>query len=357
MHGHRLSLTLAVLALAACDRREAPAITAEPVITAAPRERAPEPERAPAPQGAGPEQGLPAAPNGILPRGAADKILPVGGKPVVKLLEAGAEPRSDISYAFVKGSSQKMLMAMDMSMGMKMQGQTLPATALPRMTMGMDAATVDKNGAGEFKVDSHLTTVSVDPNGGQQEQMARALRPHLEAMKGLSMAYWVSPKGHVHDVKIGSPPGMPAAAQQLLNGMSQSFESMVTPLPAEPVGVGARWQVLSRTATGGADLLQSAIYTLKARAGSRATLEVKLVQLAANDTIVGPQMPAGMSAKIKSFTSGGSGTTQMDLKSVAPEGGTMRLRSVMDIAVQGAGPSGGDESTVETNTTVNITRP
>lgn len=356
MHGLRLSISLAVLSLVACDRREAPVITAEPVATVAPRS----PERPEAPvarQGAGPEQGLPPAPNGVLPKGAADKILPVGGKPVVKLIEAGAEPRSDLSYAFVKGNSQKMVMAMDMSMGMKMQGQTLPATSLPRMTMGMDAATIDKSAAGEFKIDSHLTTVSVDPNGGQQEQMARALRPHLEAMKGLSMAYWVSPKGHVHDVKIGSPPGMPPAAQQLLNGMSQSFESMVTPLPAQPVGVGARWQVLSRTATGGADLLQSAIYTLKSRSGARATLEVKLVQLAAGDTIVGPQMPAGMSAKIKSFNSGGSGSTQVDLKSVAPEGGTMTLRSSMDIAVQGGGPGTGDESTVETITTVTITRP
>jgi hypothetical protein len=132
---------------------------------------------------------------------------------------------------------------------------------------------------------------------------------------------------------------------------------MVTPLPAEPVGLGARWQVISRTATGGADLLQSAIYTLKSRDGGRATLEVKLIQLAASDTIHSPQMPAGMSAKVKSFSSGGSGTTQVDLKSVAPEGGAMTLKTTMDIGVQGAGPGTTDDSTVETTTAVTITRP
>lgn len=352
----RLSLLLLALPIVACGRRDVP-ITAEPLAAVA--DVAPAPEKPVARQGGptSPEQGLPPAKAGVLPAGAADKVLPVGGQPIVKVIEPGAEPRADLSYALTKGAAQKMVMAMDMSMGMRVQGQQVPATALPRMSMGMDAATIDKNAAGEFKIDSHLTTVSVDANGAQQEQLARALRPQLEGMKGLSMAYWVSPKGRVHDVKLGMPPSMPAAAQQLLQGMSQSFESMVTPLPNEPVGVGARWQVISRTASGGADILQSAIYTLKARDGARATLEVKLVQLAANDTIHTAQMPAGMSARIKAFNSSGGGSSILDLKSVAPEGGSMTLKTAMDLAVQGAGPGSGDESSVETNTTVQISRP
>lgn len=364
----RLSLLLCALpslvGVVACGRADVP-ISAEPrpVLSSLAEksvdERAPAPVRPVNQQGgpASPEQGLPRATNGILPPGAADKVLPVGGKPVVKLIEPGAEPRADLSYALVKGTTHKMVMAMDMTMAMKAAGQAVPATTIPRMSMGMDATPTEKNGAGEFKIDSHLISVSVDANGGQQEQMARALRPQLESMKGLSMVYWVNPKGHVHDVKLGMPPGMPPAAQQLLGGMSQSFESMVTPLPTEPVGVGAKWQVISRTATGGADLLQSALYTLKSRDGSRATLEVKLIQLAAADTIHSPQMPAGMAAKVKSFSSGGTGTSQVDLKSVAPEGGTMTLKTIMDIGVQGAGPGTSDDSTVETTTTVQITRP
>jgi hypothetical protein len=293
----------------------------------------------------------------VLPAGAADKVLPVGSKPIVKLIDAGAAPRADLSYALVKGAAQKMVMSMDMSMGMKMQGQTLPAQSIPRISMGMDATTVDKNAAGEFKVEVHLSSVTVDANGAQQEQIARAMRSQLDAMKGLSMGYWVNPKGQVHDVKVGMPAGMPPAAQQILTGMSQSFESMVTPLPAEAVGVGAQWQVITRTAAGGTDLLQSAIYTLKSRTGASVTLDVKLVQLAANDSIHTAQMPAGMSAKIKGFSSGGAGTSQLDLKSVAPEGGTMTLKVTMDLAVAGANPGAVEESTVETTTTVQIARP
>ena len=317
----------------------------------------PEPAREAAPAPGGPDVNLPRPASGVLPPGAADKVLAVGAQPIVKVLDQGAEPRSDLSYALVKGTSQKMVMAMDMAVGVKTKGQTMPQTPMPRMTMTFDTSATDKNGAGEFRIDSHLIATSVDPSGGQQEQMARALRPQIDAMKGLGMAYWVSPKGRVHDVKLDMPPSVPAAAQQIMNGMSQSFESMVTPLPANPVGVGARWQVVSRLNTGGADILQSAIYTLKARAGNRATLDVTILQLAANDTIHTAQMPAGMSAKVRSFNSGGSGTTQVDLKSVAPESGTMSLRTGMNISVQGAGAGAGDDSTVDTTTTVQVSRP
>ena len=315
------------------------------------------PAPAPAPLPGGPDQGLPPATNGILPPGAADKILPVGGQPIVKLLEPGADPKGDLSYALTKGTSQKLAMSMDMAMGVKVKGQSAPSMPMPRMTMTFDNAAADKNAAGELRIESRLTGVSVDPAGGQQEQMAKALQPQLDAMKGLGMSYWMNPKGQVRDVKLDMPASMPPAAQQLLNGMSQSVESMVTPLPNEPVGVGAKWQVVSRATSGGADLLQAAIYTLKSRAGARATLDVNMLQLAANDTIHGPGMPANMSAKVKAFSSNGSGTTQVDLKSVAPEQGTMTLKASMTLVVQGAGPGGGDETSVDTTTTVQVARP
>ena len=337
--------------LAACSSRHVDALAI-----------APEPERPvvpdrPAPRQGNPEIPLPKPASGVLPAGAADAVLRPGSPPIVRLLEGGAEPRTDLSYAFVKGAAQKMAMGMDMAVGIKTKAGSAPQMPMPRMTMTFDTVPADKNASGEFRIDSRLVGVSVDPNGAQQEQMARALRPAIEAMKGLGMAYWVTPKGHVHDVKLDIPASVPAAAQQIMSGMSQSFESMVTPLPQEPVGVGGRWQVVSRLNSGGADILQSAIYTLRSAERARAGLDVTIVQLAASDTIRTAQMPAGMSAKVKSWSSGGSGNTQVDLKSAAPEGGTMTLKTAMEITVQGAGAGAADESAVETTTTVQVTRP
>ncbi len=351
-------LALALPLFVACGSREVP-ITPEPPRPAEPvQTTAPAPAPAPAPGGpTSPDQGLPPAVNGVLPPGAADKILPVGGQPIVKLLEPGADPRSDLSYALVKGSSQKLAMTMDMAMGVKVKGQSAPSMPMPRISMTFDNTAADKNAAGEFRIESRLAAVSVDPAGAQQEQVANALRPSMEAMKGLGMFYWVNPKGRVHDVKMDIPQAMPPAAQQLLGGLSQSFESTVTPFPTEPVGVGAKWQVVSRATSGGADLLQAAIYTLKARDGAHVTLDVSMMQLAANDTIHTAQMPAGMSAKVKTFSSNATGTTRADLKSAVPESAGMTLRASMTLAVQGAGPGTADETTVDTTTTVQVARP
>jgi hypothetical protein len=346
-----LSAVVLVLPLAACASR------ADPISPEPPRSFEVEQAPAPAPRAGGSEVSLPATPNGVLPPGAADKVLAQGAAPIVKVLESGAEPRNDLSYTLTKGTLPKLAMVTDMAVTITSKGQSLPQMPMPRMTLTFDINAADKNAAGEFKIESRLSATSVDPNGGQQEQMARALRPQIEAMKGLGMTYWVSPKGHIHDVKLDIPQSVPPAAQQIMGGMSQSFESMMTPLPADPVGVGARWQVINRMTSGGADLLQSAIYTLKARSGPSATVGIALTRLAASDTIHTAQMPAGMNAKVKSFSSSSSGTMKLDMKSVAPEGGSMAEKTVMTIAVQGAGANPGDESTVETTTTQQFTRP
>jgi hypothetical protein len=351
----RASLSTALLfalPLVACTARDVP-------IAPDPERAAPREELAPL-QGA-PEIAIPRPANGVLPPGAADAVLRQHQAPLVRLLDAGADPKSDLSYALAKGATQKLSLAMDTAMGVKSNGQSLPQTPLPRMTMLFDSTVAEKNAAGEVRIDWRLTSASVDPNGGQQEQMARALRPQLDTMKGLGTGYWLTPKGHVHDAKPELSPSMPPAAQQIMSGMSQSLESMVTPLPAEAVGAGARWQVVSRITSGGADMLESAVYTLKSRSGARASLDVTFFQLSASDTIKTPQMPAGMSARLKSFASGGTRRTELDLTSVVPESGAMAQKTTMVIAVVGAAPGAAgapaDESTVETTTAVQMARP
>src|SRR5439155_15407626 len=98
-----------------------PPITAEPPrALAAPIEAEAPPARQGGPAAA--EIPLPRAGNGVLPAGVADKVLPIGAQPIVKLLDSGAEPRADLSYALTKGTSQKTSMAMDTTMSVTARG-------------------------------------------------------------------------------------------------------------------------------------------------------------------------------------------------------------------------------------------
>jgi hypothetical protein len=298
---------------------------------------------------------LPKTKTGVLGPGVADKILKSGASPIVTVLDAGAEPRADLGYALSKGSAQKLSMGMDMTMGMKMGQQSMPPTTIPHMVVLLDMHTSDQSAAGEWKIDSKLTGLTIEAKGAADKPIADAMRPQVEGLKGLGIAYWVNAKGQVHDTKIDVPAGLPSAAQQMIQGMNQSFEAMVVPLPKDAVGVGAKWQVVSRLGSSGADLLQSATYTLRSRTGSKATIEVALVQLAASDTIKVPGAPAGVSALVKSFSSGGSGKQQLDTHEVAPESGAMQIKTSMTIAVKDGAMS--EDTSIDTITAVQMKRP
>ncbi|MCC6556721.1 MAG: hypothetical protein IT372_27485, partial [Polyangiaceae bacterium] len=299
---------------------------------------------------------LPRAPNGILPPGEADRILKAGATPKVKLIEAGSEPRAELTYAFAKGK-QGLGMKLDLRMALSVGEKKMPATPVPLMTMLLELAAGDRGPGGDTRVEGTIQDVAVDAKGPLQEQIAGAMRPQLAALKGVGMTHLVTPKGHVHDLKLTLPPGLPPSAEQMLTGMSQSFESMVAPLPAEQVGEGARWQVVTRVVNAGTDILQFATYTLRSRAGAKATLDVAITQLASSGSVKAPGMPPGVTATLRSFSSTGSGTTRIDLTSVAPDGGQVGVRSAMDIDVSAGAGAPPERSGVDMTLAVELFRP
>lgn len=334
---------------------KAAAAPAEPASkTAAPAAVAAAPAAAAtAGKGAG---ALPKAPGGILAPGEADRLIKPGARPVVKLIDAGAAPQTDLAYAFVK-SQQAMGVRLDMSMGMSVGGTPLPAAPVPRVVMLLDVGAGDRGQDGDYQVDGTVRSIDVEAKGAAQEQLAGALRPQLATVKGLGMTHFVSPKGHMHGLSMKLPPDLPPESQQMLAGMSQSFESMVAPLPDSPVGPGARWQVVTRVNSAGADIVQFATYTLKARAGNLITLDVKLDQLASSASIAAPGMPPGVTAKLRAFSSGGSGSSRLDLTSVAPASGKMTIKSSMDIDLAGGPAGAGAQSRVDMTMTAEMFRP
>jgi hypothetical protein len=297
---------------------------------------------------------VPASKNGIVGTGVADRILKNGARPMTRLVEQGEEPRTAMAYEFSKGSARPLAIALDTTLGLTAPGKTMPPTSVPRMTMTLGLDVAEKNGAGDWRIDAKLSDVAVTARTPVEEQIATAMRTQLAGVKGMQMGYWITPHGHVHDAKVDLPSSFPAQAQQVMQGMNQSFETMVAPLPEEPIGVGAKWQVVSRLANSGADLLQFATFTLKAREGSRMVLDVAIQQLAANDKIEVPGL-AGVSATLKKFGSNGSGSTDIDTKDPAPDKGNVTVKSKMEMEIAQGGAS--QSMAVDTNLTVTFSRP
>lgn len=305
-----------------------------------------------------PKSLVPATKNGILSKGAADKIVKAGSRSVVHVLAPGAEPRSPVAYALAKGPSKPFRMAMDLEMAMNASAVKIPPTKVPRMALLFDFSTGERKG-GDWPIDGKVAGVTVEPNGAAEEQIAAALRPQIEPMKGFGMTYLVDERGRVHDLKMSWPEGMPAQAQQMVAGMSQSLESMTAPLPEEPIGIGAKWEVIGRAAANGADLLQVSTFELKERKGDVITLDIGVRQIAANDKVSPPGMPKIATAKLLSFDAKGRGSSVIDTKDIAPMSGSMAMTTGMslEISLSMDGKTETQKTVMDTKTTVTYSRP
>ncbi len=281
-----------------------------------------------------------------------------GGRPIVRVLEAGAKPRAAASFALVKGAAKPLQMSMDLEMSMEAGGMKLPPTTMPRMILMFDFSAGDRAG-GDWPIDGKLRTISVDPKGAAQDQIAAALRPQLGSLEGIGMNYFLDEKGRVRDVKVTLPPSIPPAAGQMMSGMTQSIESMTAPLPNEAIGVGAKWEVLSRLAANGADLLQVSTFTLEKREGDVISLDVIVKQFAAKDSVAPPGMPPGTKARLTAYKSQGGGKTVFDTKDLAPKNGSMTVDSSMSIQLQIADgeQTAMQDTSVDTKMTASYSRP
>lgn len=299
---------------------------------------------------------LPKGTNGILPPGEADKLLPIGGKPVITMLDKGGEPRESLAYDLAKGQKESFGIGMDMTMKMDMGGRATPSIKMPRMNMLMDLAANDKNPENDVFIEGLMKGVSLDAGADpMQKQLAETIKKELDGLKGLKMTYWVSPKGEVRDSKLVIPPSAPASAQQMMQGMLQSMDSMVAPLPKEEVGVGAKWTALTRVMSNGADFLQLARYTLKQKDGTKLTFDVEIEQVAAKGSIDAPGLPPGVKTNLKSIESGGKGSMVLDLKQLSPVSSQTNMALKMGLSVEAQGKQ--EEMAMEMGMVVEFTHP
>lgn len=299
---------------------------------------------------------LPKGEKGILAPGVADKLLPVGGKPIVTVVEKGGEPREALAYDLAKDQKESFGIGMDMTMKMEMGGKATPAISMPRMNMLMDLAVKDKNAEKDVFIDGIMSGVSVDAGtDDMQKQLSESLKKELAGLKGLKMSYWVSPNGEVRDAKLDIPPNAPPTAQQMMQGMMQSMDSMVAPLPKEEVGVGAKWAALTRVSSNGADFLQMARYTLKQRDGEKLTIDIEIEQAAAKGSIDAPGLPPGVKTKLTSIDSAGKGSMLIDLKKITPVTSQMKMTMKMALNVEAQGKQ--ENMAMEMGMAVEFTHP
>lgn len=229
----------------------------------------------------------------------------------VELLDAGTGPREALRYTFRAGNAQKAAIDLSMQMGIDLGGQQISLGSIPpiRMTMDMRVAEVTGDGAARLEF-ALLSAEVIDSNADQSVELQQA----LDNVDQVSGWYRMDTRGQIIDSDVNLPQDPSAAtAGELVGNMEQTMQQLAAPFPVEPVGIGARWQVMQRADTGGARISQTAEYTLRARTGTRVELDVKIVD---SSIEIGDALPPG--ARMMGMRLEGGGNTSIDLASLVP---------------------------------------
>lgn len=224
----------------------------------------------------------------------------------VKLLSAGTEPRRPLRYSMTPGSKERLEMTMKMSMAMEMAGSAMPAMDMPPMKMVMDIDVLPNAPNGDFAFNFTFADISMEGN----------LVPAgtFDGIKGVRAAVTVSDRGVVSSMKIATDSITDPRLKQILS--ASGMEKLSAPLPIEPVGVGAKWEVTQPLQLAGMKSVQKALYEIVSIDATGATMTVAIEQSAPAQKMESP-VP-GANSSLISMSGTGKGCVILTAGQVVP---------------------------------------
>jgi hypothetical protein len=251
----------------------------------------------------------------------------------VKLLEPGEQPRQALRYKFHLDHPETVAMDLRMAMGMEVGAAKQPETDTPgvRMTLQLTPKVVTPEG--RLRYDFRLEAIEVIKDPVVRPDMVAAVEFQTRPLIGLAGSAEVDPRGMTRTVDfVQSPEASPAAVQGLLDNLRQSIRGIASPLPEEPVGKGATWEISIPVDTPAVKLTQISTHTLKEIRADKGKIDIGIRQEAAAQPIAFPGMSPGATASLESLVGVGSGAMEFDLNKLVPES-TVSLTSTMTMKV------------------------
>ena len=198
-------------------------------------------------------------------------VPPQGDKPTqaatVKLLDQGRGDLVPLRWEPQPGVPVRGKMTMHMGMSMRIDGMAIPSVDLPAFVFTIAATAGEPDANGLYQVETVYEDISLE--GETEPMIRRMMMDMLEGMKGAKMTYRMDTRGMVSDTNLED---FPAEILQMMGGeqgMRGMVESMSHPMPLEPVGIGARWEVVQEMQAPNAPKISNTlVYELVRRNGN-----------------------------------------------------------------------------------------
>ncbi len=234
------------------------------------------------------------------------------GEPVT-VLEAGAEPRTPLRYTITDGTVTKS----NMDFRLATLAQTADAAALsvvPGVRLHIVSGPSMRTEAGiEFEVNIKKAEAMVPK--GIDEELAEDLRQSASILDAVGGTVVISDRGLIQSTKLNEQaknPDLPLRLLVMIVNARTTLSRVV--LPAEPVGLGARWEATKDLILYGFKIQQVDTYTLVDKVGDEIKLNVAVTQNALPQTIDFPD--DGVSISVESMTAKASGEIILNLNAL-----------------------------------------
>lgn len=263
----------------------------------------------------------------VAPVKAVDK-----NAPQIKLLNAGAEPRTVLRLHPQVGDKQTLALVMKIGMSIEMPGQPAPQNMkLPplKLDLGLEIKEVAENG--DIVYSANYSELSVVEDASATPEITQVIKAALGDLSSVAAVGTNTHRGISKGLAAHLPAGTNPQMRQMLDQMNDSLGTVSSPLPEEAVGIGAKWETKMPIKSQGMTIEQTVVSELVSLEDNRATLKVSLSQRAANQKISNPAMP-GLKFDLTKMTGTGQGEITVDLKQLLPAQAVMDSKTDMTAA-------------------------
>jgi hypothetical protein len=238
------------------------------------------------------------------------------GPPVVTLIEAGAGPHRPLRFRPKVGAPEVIEMTLEADTEESLAGVAMPKRKIPVMQHTLQAIVTGVDGTGEVSYDFEYQAADVIDEPGLNPLVRESFRSMLKLIEGLRGKGVITDRGEHKSLTIEGTPGVDPALLKQIGEIRRSMEQLVSPFPAEPVGVGAVWQVESTFKQQGMLIRQTSVVHLLADDGDRIELAIDVCQDAEPQKFEAPGMGT---MSLKAYQAEGTVTTVLRLSRRLPE--------------------------------------
>ena len=257
--------------------------------------------------------------------GAAANMPPVPRVESLRLLDAGKGRRQSLRYALDE-QPRAFVITVRLETRRMAAGDWEPRVTLPEIGYGL-AVTPGADGALSLRGLAARVAEST-AKGKDGEGAARATSDFLGRyranLEGRLATATVDERGLLDQVTpVDDAAGKGPAAPEMRHEVEQLLLESVVPFPEEPVGKGARWEVITVLRRGAGVVKQVATYELLEAQKDRLRVAARLVQNGEHQVVNPAGLPAGTVAEILALVWRASGELVVSPASVTPLSGTL----------------------------------